>query len=225
MKRAEAASDVVARDLPGDGEDGRGAGVSGGQAAGGVVHPGTGDYEDDSGLARDAGIAVGHVGGGLLVAGGDHADAGLVPQGGDDARHVDAGNAEDDLHAFPDKGFHQGLAAAHGGHGAFGPLVTVMMASEGAPGSLRLGPGNDVPHLHEVGLRNVDSRRSGGPAVKRSPRIVAEGRRSGCRRPLGCGVPAGRRGSDSRKNKRSNLVPPVGLEPTTFGLRVRCSAN
>ena len=58
-----------------------------------------------------------------------------------------------------------------------------------------------------------------------SPRIVAEGRRSGCRRPLGCGVPAGRRGSDSWKNKRSNLVPPVGLEPTTFGLRVRCSAN
>ena len=192
--------------------------------------PVTGDYEgdDDSGACRDAGIAVGHVGGGLLVAGGDHADAGLVGgrrAGTDDARHVDAGNAEDDLHAFPDKGFHQGLAAAHGGHGAFGPLVTVMMASEGAPGSLRLGPGNDVPHLHEVGLRNVDSRRSGGPAVKRSPRIVAEGRRSGCRRPLGCGVPAGRRGSDSRKNKRSNLVPPVGLEPTTFGLRVRCSAN
>ena len=85
MIRAEAASDVVARDLPGDGEDGRGAGVSGGQAAGGVVPPGAGDYEDDSGLAGDAGIAVGHVGGGLLVAGGDHADAGLVPQGGDDA--------------------------------------------------------------------------------------------------------------------------------------------
>ena len=69
----------AARDLARGEENGRGARVGIGQAGRGVVETNSRDHRRHSWLAGRAGIAVGHLGCGLFVARGDHANARLVP--------------------------------------------------------------------------------------------------------------------------------------------------
>ena len=116
MDGAEILADSGAGDLAGDDEHGRGAGVGGGEAGASVEQPHPGNDEGDSGLSRDAGIAVRHAGGALLVASGDEADGGLIAQRNKDAGHVDATDTKDDFHAFAHERLHHGFAAAHQGH-------------------------------------------------------------------------------------------------------------
>ena len=113
---AEVLADLAPGDLPGDEEHRGGAGVRGGHSCGCVVDGCARHHEGHTRLPGSASVAVGHVCGALLVAGGDHADARLVAQGGDDTVHVYAGDAEYDLDTLTYEGLHKGFAAAHLGH-------------------------------------------------------------------------------------------------------------
>ena len=78
VEGAEVLSDMVPVDLAGYEEHGGRGGVCGADACGGVEKAGAGHYESCAEAAAGPGVAVGHVGGALLVAVGDEADAGLV---------------------------------------------------------------------------------------------------------------------------------------------------
>ena len=78
VEGAEVLSYLVPVDLAGDEEHRRGCGVGGADAGGGVEQAGAGHDEGCAEAAAGPGVAVGHVGGALLVAVGDEADAGLV---------------------------------------------------------------------------------------------------------------------------------------------------
>ena len=65
-----------------------------------VVDADAGDDHRHAGPAADAGVAVGHVGGALLVAGGDVADVGLVVERVEGDHQLVAGQPEDDLDAL-----------------------------------------------------------------------------------------------------------------------------
>ena len=69
-------------------------------------------------LARHAGVAIGHVRRGLLVAGCNHADARLIAQRGDNPVHLHTRDAEDDLDTFGHERLDEGLAPTHFHHGA-----------------------------------------------------------------------------------------------------------
>ncbi len=94
----------------GDHQHGHGIGI--GLAHGGedVGHAGAGDDEADTGLAADAGIAIGHEAGTLLVARRHVADAGLG-QAAIELDRVHAGNAEHQLDAISLEELHQQFAA------------------------------------------------------------------------------------------------------------------
>ena len=78
VEGAEVLSDMFPVDLAGYEEHGGRGGVCGADAGGGVEQAGAGHYEGCAEAAAGPGVAVGHVGGALLVAVGDEADAGLV---------------------------------------------------------------------------------------------------------------------------------------------------
>ena len=109
----DALSDCGARDLARNEEHGRGAGVRVGQAGRGIVKARSRDHERHPRFPRCPSITVGHVGRGLLVPGGDHADTRLVPQRGDDPVHLYARDPEYDLDALPYERLDQGFAATH----------------------------------------------------------------------------------------------------------------
>jgi hypothetical protein len=114
VEQTAAEIDQVGLDLAGDAEDGRVAGVGGGEGGGGVEEAGAGDDEAGADAAGGAGVAVGHVGGGLLVAGVEDADAVLgVVEGVEGAVELDAGEAEDGVDALAFEGGDEGLAAGH----------------------------------------------------------------------------------------------------------------
>ena len=116
MEQADVLADLLARDLPGEHEHGRGGGVGGAEAGRGIEEPGSGDDESGADVAARPRVAVGHVAGRLLVASGDEADALLVSQGGHDAIELHAGETEDHAHAFALKRSYEGFAAGHPGH-------------------------------------------------------------------------------------------------------------
>ena len=66
----------------------------------GVVHADAGDDHGHAGTARRAGVPVGHVRGGLLVAGDDVADLGHVDERVERGHELVAGETEDDLDAL-----------------------------------------------------------------------------------------------------------------------------
>ena len=84
--------------LPGHDHHGRALGVRPGNPGHRVVHAGSGDYEDGGWLSGGPGVAVRHVAGRLLVAGGDVPDAGLFVDAVDGLVLARAGHAEDDLY-------------------------------------------------------------------------------------------------------------------------------
>ena len=116
VEHATVHADEVALDLAADDEDGRGRGVGGAESGGCVEQAGSGDHEGGADLSAGAGVAVGHVGGGLLVAGGDEPDAGHVVERIEGMVELHAGESENHADAFEVQRTHQGLAAGHRGH-------------------------------------------------------------------------------------------------------------
>jgi hypothetical protein len=97
--------------------------VGGGDGRDAVADAGAVLADDHAVAARDAGIAVGHVAGALLVHHRDQADAGR----GEDVHRVHEGRAHDAEHvghAVGDHGFDEGFGRGHAGR-AFGHLAIV----------------------------------------------------------------------------------------------------
>ena len=88
--------------MTGDEKHGGRRRVGGGQSRRRVEEPGAGDDERHSEAAAGSRVAVGHVGGRLLVPRGDEAEPGLVAEGGDGAVELHAGQSEDDPRALLD---------------------------------------------------------------------------------------------------------------------------
>ena len=109
--------DQVRIDLAGDAQDRGVDGVGGGEGTGGVKHARSGDDDEGALASGGAGVAIGHVAGGLLVAGVQDADAVL---GGvervEGVVQLHAGEAEDGLHPLPDERLDQRLPACHERH-------------------------------------------------------------------------------------------------------------
>ncbi len=106
--------DQVGADLTGQAEHGRVGGVGGRERGRGVEEPGTGDDEADPLTTGDAGIAIGHVGSCLLVAGVDDADRiALVVEGVEETVELDAGETEDGVDALALEGGDERLPAGH----------------------------------------------------------------------------------------------------------------
>ena len=116
VEQADVLADLLARDLPAEHEHGRRGGVGGAEAGRGIEEPRSGHDERGADVAARPRVAVRHVAGGLLVAGGDEADALLVAQGGHHAVELHAGKTEHHAHAFALKGSYEGFAAGHPGH-------------------------------------------------------------------------------------------------------------
>ena len=102
VEQAEVTPDPGPVDLAGEHQDGRRARPGGGQAGHGVVDAHPGHHAGDAGPPRGPGVAVGHVGGRLLVAGGEPPDVGVVERV-EQVHGLVAGQAEHDLHSLGDQ--------------------------------------------------------------------------------------------------------------------------
>ena len=80
------------------------------RAGGGVVDPYAWDHHGDAGLPRCTGVAVGHIGCGLLMAGGEHIQAGFVSHTGHQAVKLDARDAKNGRQLPPVPGILQGAS-------------------------------------------------------------------------------------------------------------------
>ena len=109
-------ADEVTLDLTADDEDGRRRGVGGAQSRRCVQQARPRHHQRRAHLSAGAGVAVGHVGGGLLVARGDEADAGHVVERVEGVVQLYAGQSKNHADAFKVQRAHQGLAAGHRGH-------------------------------------------------------------------------------------------------------------
>jgi hypothetical protein len=78
VEDADLLPEVRLRDLADDQQDRRGGGVGGAEPGGGIEEAGAGDDQRGRDPAAGAGVAVGHVGRGLLVARRGDAEAELV---------------------------------------------------------------------------------------------------------------------------------------------------
>ena len=87
----------------------------GGQQPGdGVGGPGSRGDQNDAGFAAGAGVAVGHVGGALLVAGKDELELGRIQQSVEDGHGGAAGMAEDVFNTLALHGFDNCVGTSHG---------------------------------------------------------------------------------------------------------------
>ena len=109
-------ADEVTLNLAADDQDGRRRGVGGAQSRRCVQQARPRHHQRRANLSAGPRVAVGHVGGGLLVAGGDEPDARHVVEGVQRVVQLHAGQSENHAHAFKVQRAHQGLAAGHGGH-------------------------------------------------------------------------------------------------------------
>ena len=94
----------------------RRGGVGGVQSGGRVEQPWPRHYQRGPDTAAGAGEAVGHVGGGLLVPGGDEPDAWLVIESVHCMIKLHSGQSEHHPHALAVERFHQCLSAGHLSH-------------------------------------------------------------------------------------------------------------
>ena len=94
-----------AGDLSGDGDQGHAVGFGAHNAGDEVGGAGAGGGHADAGLAGDAGVAVGGVGGGLLVPDEDVAQLRVGPQGVVERQDGAAGVSEQDLNALAQQAF------------------------------------------------------------------------------------------------------------------------
>ena len=147
------ASDQVAGDVAGDDDDGDGVHVGGGDAGDEVGGAGAGGSEANAGAPGDAGVAVGGVGGGLLVADEDVLDVGVVAELVVERKDNAAGVAEEDVDAFGPEAFHEdfsageshGLLFRSGGHWGGRPLLGEIQeapATRPAQGSVHAARGS-----------------------------------------------------------------------------------
>ena len=111
VQDAAPAAEVRRRDLTGEAEHAAAAGVCRRQAGAGVEHAWAGDDRAHPDPAGGAGVAVGHVAGGLLVAGVDDADRRLARERVEEAVELHAGQPEDDVDAPPPKALDEQFAA------------------------------------------------------------------------------------------------------------------
>ena len=109
-------ADHVALHLPRHHQYRRGCGVGGADAGSRVEQSRPRHHQRRANAASGAGITVGHVGGCLLVPGGDEPDAGFVVQRVHGVVQLDSGQAEDYPYPLQVEGLHQGLAAGHLSH-------------------------------------------------------------------------------------------------------------
>ena len=106
-------ADHEGRDLAGEDDDRDRVHQRVGHAGDGVGGAGAGGDEDDAGLAGGAGVALGGVGRGLLVAHEDVADVVLLEDRVVDRQHRAAGIAEDGVDALVLQGLNDHLGAGH----------------------------------------------------------------------------------------------------------------
>ena len=114
VEHAAAVVDQVGPDLTGHAEDRRVAGVGGRERGGRVQQTRSGHDHADAFAAGDPRVAVGHVGGRLLVAGVDDAEpVAARPERVEEAVELDARQTEERIDAIPDQHVGQGIAAGH----------------------------------------------------------------------------------------------------------------
>ncbi len=106
-------ADHVGRHLAGQADDRHGVHERVGEAGDGVGGAGSGGDQDAADLAGRAGIALGGMDGGLLVADEDVAQLVLLEDGVVDRQHSPAGIAEDHLYALLDQRLEHHLRAGH----------------------------------------------------------------------------------------------------------------
>ncbi len=123
--RPDALDDLILRHLAGDHEDGRGGGVRGAEPGRSIEKPRSRHHQGGADAAARAGVAVRHVGGGLLVPRLDEANPRLLAERGHRAIELDAGEPEDHANAFVIELLDECFAAGHPGHGDL-PSVEVM---------------------------------------------------------------------------------------------------
>ena len=114
MQRAPAHVDQVGTDLARHAQHRRVAGVGSGQACRSVQDTGAGDHGADPLAAADARVAVGHIGGRLLVAGMNYPDpvAGVVERG-EEAIELHARQRKERVDPLVQERGDQHLAAGH----------------------------------------------------------------------------------------------------------------
>ena len=93
-----------------------GCGVGGADAGSRVQQSRPRHHQRRADAAAGSGITVGHVGGCLLVPGGDEPDAGFIVQCVHGVVQLDSGQAEDYPYPLQIEGLHQGLTAGHLSH-------------------------------------------------------------------------------------------------------------
>ena len=110
------AADQVSGDIAGQHDHRHGVHVGGGDAGDEVGRAGAGGGQADAGASGDAGVAVGGVRGGLLVADQDVLDVGVLAQGVVERQDDAAGVAEEDFDPLGTQAFHQdsGAGQTHG---------------------------------------------------------------------------------------------------------------
>ena len=101
VEHAAVAADLIALDLTANNQHRRGCGVGGGDARRCVQKSGTGNHQRSADLATGTGVAVGHIGGGLLMADGNEPDARLVVQAVHHVVELDSGQTEYHPDALP----------------------------------------------------------------------------------------------------------------------------
>jgi len=101
MEHAPVTTDLVALDLPADHQNRRGSRIRGRDARRCVQQARTGHHQRRANLSAGAGVAVGHIGGSLLVADGDEPDARLVVQTVHHVVELDPRQSEYHPDAFP----------------------------------------------------------------------------------------------------------------------------
>ena len=124
VQQAPAAVDLARRHLARHAQHRGGAGVGRREAGHRVEDARAGDHEAAAGTPRRPRVAVGHEGGGLLVARVDHADLAGAPGERVEGRvELHAGQAEDDPQAVRQQGLDQQVGAGGSAFGDHAPIV------------------------------------------------------------------------------------------------------
>ncbi len=138
VQLAAAAADHHAGHLAGQTQHRRIDAPGGGECRGGVEHAWTGHHGVGGGTAGRAGIAKGHVGGGLLMARVDQAQAvGSAREGIEQAIGLHTRQAEHGVDAVTNQAVNDGFTACHAWHGLVLELVGGARWHDGTGGKSR----------------------------------------------------------------------------------------
>ena len=145
-------------------------------------------------------VAVGHVGGVLLVRDRDEADAGRL----EDVERVHVGGADDAEHgldAVRGQGLDESLARRHAGHDGWPPQARSVRRLLAPVAAAMMGAGRAAVH-HGAGIGKGAALASAGSARGRpDPAAALAARRTAAARSARPGTPAGCGGSPRRRDR------------------------